>query len=116
MNHQGVRDVGVVMRRELDNVGLQTEWIDMPPEVNRAGHLFGRQDGIGKKFLLIGHLDTVFEADDAFQSYRRDGMTAHGPGVDDMKSGNVIIVYALKALQEIGALDDLSVVVAYTGD
>lgn len=116
MNHQGVRDVGAVMRRELDDLGLHTEWIEMPPEVNRAGHLFGRQDGSGKKFLLIGHLDTVFEADDEFQSYRREGMTAYGPGVDDMKSGNVIIVYALKALQQIGALENLSVVVAYTGD
>jgi glutamate carboxypeptidase len=33
-----------------------------------------------------------------------------------MKGGNVIIVYALKALQEIGALEDVQVVVAYTGD
>jgi glutamate carboxypeptidase len=65
---------------------------------------------------LIGHLDTVFEADDAFQSFVRDGDSATGPGVDDMKSGNVVIVYALKALQEIGALDDIAVVVAYTGD
>ena len=116
MNHQGVREVGVVMRRELDGLGLETEWIEMPPEVNRAGHLFGRKDGPGKKFLLIGHLDTVFEADDEFQSYVSDGVTATGPGVDDMKSGNVVIVYALKALREIGALDDLGVVVAYTGD
>ena len=116
MNHDGVKAVGVVMRRELDALGLQTQWIEMPPEVNRAGHLFGRKDGSGKKFLLIGHLDTVFEADDAFQSYEREGNIARGPGVDDMKSGNVIIVYALKALQEIGALDDLSVVVCYTGD
>jgi glutamate carboxypeptidase len=116
MNHDGVRDVGVVMRRELDELGLQTEWIEMPPEVNRAGHLFGRQQGVGRNFLLIGHLDTVFEADDSFQSYRREGMTAYGPGVDDMKSGNVIIVYALRALQQIGAFDDLSVVVAYIGD
>jgi len=116
MNHDGVREVGRVMRRELDDLGLATEWIDMPPEVNRAGHLFGRKDGQGKRFLLIGHLDTVFEADDAFQSYRRDGDIAYGPGVDDMKSGNVIIVYALKALAAIGALDDIPVVVAYTGD
>ena len=65
---------------------------------------------------MIGHLDTVFEADDGFQSYRRDGDTAYGPGVDDMKSGNVVIVYALRALQAIGALDELSVTVAYTGD
>jgi glutamate carboxypeptidase len=116
MNHQGIREVGRVMRRELDALGLETEWIDMPPEVNRAGHLFARKGGDGTRFLLIGHLDTVFEADDAFQSFERDGDTGFGPGVDDMKSGNVIIVYALKALQEIGVLDDIPLVVAYTGD
>ncbi len=116
MNFDGVREVGEVMRRELDTLGLDTEWIDMPPEVNRAGHLFGRKDGSGKKFLLIGHLDTVFEADDAFQSFTRDGDTGYGPGIEDMKSGNIVIVYALKALQQIGALEDLAVVVAYTGD
>jgi glutamate carboxypeptidase len=116
MNHDGVREVGRVMRRELDALGLETEWIEMPAEVDRAGHLFGRKTGTGKKILLIGHLDTVFEADDEFQAFLRDGDTAAGPGVDDMKSGNVIIVYALKALAEIGALDDIPVVVAYTGD
>jgi glutamate carboxypeptidase len=116
MNHEGVREVGKVMRRELDALGLDTEWIEMPQDVNRAGHLFGRKDGTGKKFLLIGHLDTVFESDDAFQVFVRDGDTAAGPGVDDMKSGNVIIVYALKALAEIGALEDIAVVAAYTGD
>jgi len=117
MNHDGVRQVGRVMRRELDELGLVTEWIEQPEEMNRAGHLFGRKlDGSARKFVLIGHLDTVFEADDTFQGFARDGEVATGPGVDDMKSGNVIIVYALKALQEIGALQDIPVVVAYTGD
>jgi glutamate carboxypeptidase len=117
MNHDGVRKVGDVMRRELDGLGLETEWLEQPEEMNRAGHLFGRKlDGSGRKFVLIGHLDTVFEADDAFQGFARDGDVATGPGVDDMKSGNVIIVYALKALQEIGALREIPVVVAYTGD
>jgi len=116
MNHDGVREVGRVMRREFDELGLDTEWIDMPPEVNRAGHLFARNDGRGKKFLLIGHLDTVFEADDAFQSFAREGDIARGPGVEDMKGGNVVIVYALKALDEVGMLENLAIVVAYTGD
>lgn len=117
MNHEGVRSVGVVMRRELDALGLATEWIELPPEMNRAGHLFGRKPGgSGKKFVLIGHLDTVFEADDEFQGFSRDGDIATGPGVDDMKGGNVVIVYALKALREIGVLDDIPVVVAYTGE
>ncbi len=117
MNQAGVREVGRAMRRELEQLGLDSEWIEMPEEMGRAGHLFGRKlDGTAKKFLLIGHLDTVFEADDAFQGFARTGNTATGPGVDDMKSGNVVMIYALKALQEIGALDDIPVVVAYTGD
>jgi glutamate carboxypeptidase len=116
MNHDGVRAVGDVMRRELDAVGLDTEWIDMS-ETNRAGHLFGRKlTGGGKRFLLIGHLDTVFEADDEFQAFERDGNLARGPGVQDMKGGNVVMVYALRALAEIGALEDIPIVLAYTGD
>ena len=117
MNHDGVRRVGDVMRRELEALGLETEWIELPPEMERAGHLFGRKsDGTGKKFVLIGHLDTVFEADDGFQAFTRNGDSATGPGVEDMKGGNVVIVYALRALQEVGALDDIPLVVAYTGE
>ncbi|MDJ0711838.1 MAG: M20/M25/M40 family metallo-hydrolase [Woeseiaceae bacterium] len=117
MNHQGVRDVGVVMRRELDMLGLDTAWIDPPNGIDRAGHLFGyKRSGSGPKFVMIGHLDTVFEADDDFQAFLRNGDIANGPGVADMKGGNVVMVYALKALQEIGALDDIPVIVAYTGD
>jgi len=117
MNHEGVRKVGDVMRRELEALGLETEWIELPPEMERAGHLFGRKsDGTGKKFVLIGHLDTVFEADDGFQSFTRSGDSATGPGVEDMKGGNVVIVYALKALQEVGALDGIPLIVAYTGE
>lgn len=117
MNHEGVRAVADAMQRELDALGLETEWIEMPPEMERAGHLFGRKlSGTGKKFVLIGHLDTVFEADDDFQAFARDGDIATGPGVQDMKGGNVVIIYALKALQEIGALEDIPVVVAYTGE
>ena len=116
LSHDGVREVGRVMRRELDALGLQTKWIDMPPEVDRAGHLFGRKEGSGRKFLLIGHLDTVFEEEDGSRPFERDGDIARGHGVYDMKTGNTVIVYALKALQEIGALDEIPVVVAYTGD
>jgi len=117
MNHKGIRALGTVMGRELETLGFTAEWIDMPEEMQRAGHLFGRRYSDGKKrVLLIGHLDTVFEADDGFQSFSRDGDTAFGPGVEDMKAGNVVILYALRALQEVGVLDDLSVTVAYIGD
>jgi glutamate carboxypeptidase len=116
MNHAGVRAVGDVMRAEFDALGMETTWIDMPEELNRAGHLFARKGGNSKKFLLIGHLDTVFEADDAFQQFTRNGNSATGPGIADMKSGNVILLFALKALAAVGALDSLAITVALTGD
>jgi glutamate carboxypeptidase len=116
MNQAGVRAVGDIMRRELDALGLQTQWISFPPEMQRAGHLVGRREGEGRRFLLIGHLDTVFEADDGYQGFSREGNTGRGPGIDDMKSGNVVIVYALKALQRAGLLEGLAVTVYYTGD
>ena len=116
LNVAGVRKVGDVMKRELQAVGLETEWVDMPAAMNRGGHLFGRKDGDGKKFLLIGHLDTVFEEEDGNRPFERDGDIARGHGVYDMKTGNVIIVYALRALQQIGALADIPITVAYTGD
>ena len=116
LNITGIQKVGEVMRRELESVGLETEWIDMPASMNRGGHLFGRKSGEGKKFLLIGHLDTVFEEEDGSRPFERDGDVARGHGVYDMKTGNVIIVYALRALQQIGVLADMPVTVAYTGD
>ncbi len=115
MNHDGVRKVGEVFERELDALGFQTVWHDMS-EVNRAGHLFAENSGGGACQLLIGHLDTVFEADSEFQSFERDGDLATGPGVNDMKGGDVVIIYALKALRDAGVLDDGKFIVALIGD
>ncbi len=118
MNHEGVREVGAIFREELDALGFETRWVDFPPETNRAGQLFGERMGTGRgpKILMIGHLDTVFEADSPFQKFQRTGDMASGPGVADMKSGCVVILYALKALGHAGLLDDLSIVVALTGE
>lgn len=116
MNHEGVREVGGLFRSELDQLGFDTEWIDMQ-SVNRAGHLIARRDGTrGRSMLLIGHLDTVFEAENGEQSFVREGDFATGPGISDMKSGNVVIIYALKALKEAGLLDAARLVVMFTGD
>ena len=62
LNQEGVKKVGEVFGTAFKEIGFETEWIDMPAEMNRAGHLFASVDGDkGKKLLLIGHLDTVFE-------------------------------------------------------
>ena len=118
MNHEGVREVGRMFAQEFEGIGFATHWVDLPDSLNRAGHLFAERSGDrGKRVLIIGHLDTVFEADSPFQRYEQiDDTTAVGPGVEDMKGGDVIALYALKALHSIGVLDDASVIVAYTGD
>ena len=57
---------------------------------------------------MVGHMDTVFEPDSPFQKFTRDGNTAYGPGVADMKGGDVSMIYAMKALHDIGALKDMN--------
>jgi glutamate carboxypeptidase len=116
-NPEGVREVGRVFSAQLDSLGFETRWIALPDSVHRAGHLFAERRGTsGKRVLLIGHLDTVFEEDSPFQRFERDGDRARGPGSNDMKGGDVILVYALRALQADGALRDRRIVVAMTGD
>ena len=117
MNHEGVRKVGEVFGEAFETIGFTSSWFDMS-EVNRSGHLFAETSGNkGKKLLLIGHLDTVFEADSPFQEFKMiNDSIAHAPGGNDMKGGNVIILYALKALQENGLLDDAQIIAAFTGD
>ncbi len=115
MNHAGVRKVGEVFDRELTAIGFKTAWHSME-SVNRAGHLFAEYGHGGVCQLLIGHLDTVFEKDSPFQRYSRDGNIAVGPGVNDMKGGDVVIVSALKVLKEIGALQQGRYIVALIGD
>ncbi len=116
MNVDGVRRVGDVFAAELRTLGFETQWIDGQP-FERAGHLVATRAGEGPRFLLIGHLDTVFERDSPFQRFERVSETeARGPGIIDMKGGDVIIVSALKALRGIGALGRASFTVMMTGD
>ena len=118
LNQKGVREVGEIFRTAFNEIGFQTEWINMPEQMNRAGHLFATVAGDkGKKLLLIGHLDTVFEENSPFQSFERinDSM-AYGPGANDMKGGDVIALYALKALADLNLLQRASITVAFTGD
>lgn len=115
-NFPGVRAVGALFRQELDQLGFKTTWIDGAP-FKRAGHLVAEHPGKGKRMLLIGHLDTVFEKDSPFQTFQRiDARTAKGPGIIDMKGGDVIIIAALKALKAAGVLADMNLVVVMTGD
>ena len=80
LNLEGVKKVGMLLEKEFQAIEFDTRWIDMPTKMNRAGHLFASKKGSkGKKLLLIGHLDTVFEADSPFQNFEIIDGNVYGP-------------------------------------
>ncbi len=118
LNLEGVREVGRVFEREFQKIGFQTEWVDVPAEVKRAGHFVATRTGTkGKKLFLIGHLDTVFEKDMPFTPFTwLNDSTATGQGANDMKGGDVLVLASLKALDELGYLKDRTITVYFNGD
>jgi glutamate carboxypeptidase len=117
LNLAGVEAVGRMMRAELEPLGFRVEWIPMR-ETGRAGHIVATHagDGKGRKMLLIGHLDTVFELDSPFQHFERHGDKATGPGSGDDKGGMVVMVSALRAMQAAGTLGSADIEIVLTGD
>jgi glutamate carboxypeptidase len=116
LNLDGVRRVGGVFRASLDSLGFTTRWVPMPDAMRRAGHLVAEHRGRpgAVRVLLIGHFDTVVEP--GGPNFVREDSMAHAVGGGDMKGGDVIILYALKALQTAGVLRDLNITVVSTGD
>ena len=118
MNLAGVEEVGRMMRAELEPLGFKVQWVPKP-QTGRAGHIVATHKGAGrgKRMLLIGHLDTVFEPDSPFQKYVRKSPTiVEGPGTGDMKGGLVIMVAALRAMQAAGTLNAADITIVLTGD
>jgi len=116
-NLKGVREVGQLFRQQFDTLGFATSWIEMPPAMQRAGHLLAVREGRqGKRLLLLGHLDTVYEPGSPGPVWQREGNRVRGQGVSDMKGGNVIMLEALRALHRAGALEGTSIAVMLTGD
>jgi len=118
LNFEGVRKVGAVFRASLDSLGFTTNWVAVPDAVGRAGHLVAEHRGRSGavRLLLIGHLDTVVEPPGGGANFAREDSTARAIGGADMKGGDVVILYALKALAAAGALRDLNITIVFTGD
>jgi glutamate carboxypeptidase len=117
LNLEGVEKVALMTRAELEALGFNVRWVPMAA-AGRAGHIIAthKGDGRGKKMLLIGHLDTVFEPASPFQTFVRDGEKAIGPGANDNKGGIVIMLAALRAMQQAGTLAKADIEIVLTGD
>ncbi len=117
LNIEGVTKVGEMLREELEPLGFTVEWIDVKA-TGRAGHILARHAGKagGKRLLLIGHLDTVFEPDSPFQRWVRKGNDGEGPGAGDDKGGMAVMIAALRAMKTAGTLKNANIEIVLTGD
>lgn len=121
----GVDAAGKLMASWLEADGIECRW---HKSASSGDVLEARiASGFDKKnaqpaIYLMGHRDTVFpKGTTATRGFTRDGMTAFGPGVADMKSGLVLNCFVLRGLQYLLNSSDLTelphpVVGLFTGD
>jgi len=96
-NPDGVNRVGELFDKWLIELGFELTVYERK-EIGHHRHYKSKiQDKTKNKLLLLGHIDTVFPPK-KFEEFREDDAWVYGPGVCDMKGGNIVIVEALKEL------------------
>lgn len=120
---EGVDTAGRLMASWLEVDGIEYRWhrLENSGDVLEA-RVGGYKQSVLPAIYLMGHRDTVFpKGTIAKRAFSREGMTAFGPGVADMKSGLVLNCFVLKGLQYILNNTDIgelpyTVVGLFTGD
>jgi len=98
-NPQGVNQVGEIFDNWLHELGFVSTLYER--EGIGAHRYYQSSASEGKKLLLLGHLDTVFPLG-KFEGFREDDEWVYGPGVCDMKGGNIVLLEALRSLHKEG--------------
>ena len=83
-----------------------------------GNNLIARRTGKGHlRLLLVGHIDTVYPQGAAATRpfHVKDGI-AYGPGIIDMKSGDIMGMYVLKALVESGFEEYKELIFVFNND
>lgn len=96
--------VGALVAEQARNLGADVEIV---PRETTGDHIIARWGGDEEKdaILLLCHMDTVFPLGTLEKMpYREGDGKIFGPGVLDMKSGIVISLAAVEALQRRGGL------------
>ncbi|MEA3354036.1 MAG: M20 family metallopeptidase [Campylobacterota bacterium] len=94
-NKKGVDDVAFTMQTWMEELNFETKTFKR--EHIGDHQLFISPKTQGDKILLLGHNDTVFP-EGQFDHFHQDDTWVYGPGVCDMKGGNIV---ALESLREV---------------
>jgi len=110
--------VAAILVERLEQLGFT---VRRNPQERFGDHLLGEKPGTGpKRFLFVGHYDTVFASGTAkARPFRIDADgKAWGPGVYDMKGGLTALLYALRAHREARtrAWEETTIAVVFNSD
>jgi glutamate carboxypeptidase len=112
-NPEGVNRTGKLVLKSVPSV-LEREFITDDKGIRH--HILKGLAPEKNKILLVGHLDTVFPPDSEATSFSIANGKITGPGTADMKGGIVVMVQALRILNELGLLEKIPVQVFLNGD
>ena len=96
-NKAGVDKVSKLMSTWLIKLGFLDNCYERETIGNH--HLYTTEKKEGLRILLLGHNDTVFPKG-KFENYTEDEIWIYGPGVCDMKGGNMVALQALRNVYE----------------
>ena len=112
-NPDGVNCVGDLVLDQIPPV-LEREFTTDGNGVRH--HLLTGPAAGGKAILLVGHIDTVFPPEAEATPFDAIGGKIVGPGTADMKGGIVVLVQALRILEDLGLLEQIPVKCLINGD
>jgi glutamate carboxypeptidase len=99
-NKAGVDEVGLIFDSWFEEIGFSTTIYERE-EIGNHRYYTSKTTPNNKKLLLLGHLDTVFPVG-KFDTYHEDDKWIYGPGVCDMKGGNIVALQALREIKQLG--------------
>ncbi len=99
-NKDGVNIVGEIFDEWFESLGFKTTIYNRD---NIGNHHYYQSAHINNapKLLLLGHIDTVFPPN-KFEYFTQDDTWVYGPGVCDMKGGNIVLLEALRKVKNKG--------------
>ena len=112
----GVATVAGIIGKLWQREGWYTEQVDLGEKVGPGVFVSNKPQAEQFDVLLVGHLDTVFAPGTvAERPMSEDDTRLYGPGVSDMKSGLLNILWAMRELNA-GDKERLAIAVAMNPD
>jgi glutamate carboxypeptidase len=106
-----------ILRKEFEALNFEVQHITGN---KTAGHLLVKPKGLKKDTaiqLVLGHIDTVWEMETLEEMpFKIDENIVAGPGTYDMKTGIAMMIFAMRAIKELGKELSIPPVMLITSD